>query len=106
MVKTNLSTILTVAVVAAITTIPWQFRSLKKRDRRRRVLNRKRRVTFVLNHGQREPLIDDLANCSAFFASLVAIPLPCHGEDTLKNPRSRTLSAVGKAEKKVGGQRT
>jgi len=69
----HLSTILTVAVVDAMTTIPWQFCSLAK--------------------------------CSAFDASIVATPLPCHAEETLKKPRSRTLSTVGKAERKVGGQR-
>ena len=52
-----------------------------------------------------QPLIDHLAKCSAFDASIVATPLPCHAEETLKKPRSRTLSTVGKAERKVGGQR-
>ena len=55
---------------------------------------------------QGNPLDDNLANCAAFVANLVATPWPCQGEETLKKPRSRTLSTEGKAEKKVGGQKT
>ena len=55
---------------------------------------------------QGNPLDDHLANCAAFVANLVATPWPCQGEETLKKPRSRTLSTEGKAEKKVGGQKT
>ena len=37
-----------------------------------------------------------LAICCAMFANLVATPLPCQAEETLKKPRSSTLSTLGK----------